>query len=239
VNGDGDFTDAGERKVGTKWAAGKLGDPTQLPLCSADEIAALPAPQQALVGHPLMDDVAFTRAMLDFLATHYAIDARRIYVAGFSNGASFAARLVLEMSDRFAAAGLGSGGLNLPPAPARPMSVIQFFGSEDQILTAELGVSSIPVEESVVTELPGIATELIDPLLTTLSLADAHTYEERLVVGKKVASFVYAQSTAGATNRYRLLLLEGMTHEYPNGTNYPVVAADFLWELFRTQALPQ
>jgi polyhydroxybutyrate depolymerase len=237
-NRDGDFEDRGETKVTTKWAAGKLGDPNRMPLCSPEEIAALPLEKRALVDHPLMDDIAFTKAMLAFLGSRYAVDARRIYVSGFSNGASFASRLVLEMSDRFAAAGIAGGGPALPASPVRPMSVVHFFGSEDEKLGEALGVAALPLRESLLTEIPALHDTMIAPFLTMLRLADVYTYEERAVGGEKAIGYTYAQSTAGATNRYRFLVFGGMGHQYPNGTNYPIAAADFLWEVFRTQALP-
>ena len=33
-------------------------------------------------------------------------------------------------------------------------------------------------------------------------------------------------------------VIEGLGHQYPNGINHPVVMANALWEIFRTQALP-
>jgi polyhydroxybutyrate depolymerase len=50
-----------------------------------------------------VDDVAFIGSVLECIATDYNIDPRRIYVTGFSNGASMAFRIGAELSDRIAA----------------------------------------------------------------------------------------------------------------------------------------
>ena len=55
-NNDGDFADADERKVTTKWAHGELGVPATMPLCPAAVIASLPSQNRALVDHPLADE---------------------------------------------------------------------------------------------------------------------------------------------------------------------------------------
>src|SRR5262245_51343709 len=44
------------------------------------------------VTRPSVDDLAFVSALLDTLRSRFAVDARRVYVTGFSNGASFAFR---------------------------------------------------------------------------------------------------------------------------------------------------
>lgn len=48
--------------------------------------------------------------MLDWLKTHYPIDQRRIYVAGFSNGALFSTRIGIAFSHVFAAVCSFMGG---------------------------------------------------------------------------------------------------------------------------------
>ena len=55
-----------------------------------------------------VDDVAFTRKMLDQLEADLCVDSRRVYATGMSNGGFMAHRLACEMSDRIAA--VRSGG---------------------------------------------------------------------------------------------------------------------------------
>ena len=56
-----------------------------------------------------VNDVGFIRALLDDLASVVAVDARRIFATGLSNGAIFSYRLACEMADRIAAIGPVSG----------------------------------------------------------------------------------------------------------------------------------
>jgi len=79
-----------------------------------------------------VDDVAFVRALLDDLTTHFAVDATRIYATGISNGGMMAHRLGAELADRIAAIAPVSGPLELATIhPSRPVSVMHFHGTAD------------------------------------------------------------------------------------------------------------
>jgi len=56
-----------------------------------------------------IDDVAFLSSVIDQIGTDYNIDSKRIYCAGFSNGASMAFRVGAKMSDRVAAIAPSAG----------------------------------------------------------------------------------------------------------------------------------
>ena len=56
-----------------------------------------------------IDDVAFIAAIVDRVAKDYAIDPKRIYVAGFSNGASMAFRVGAELPSKVAAIAPNAG----------------------------------------------------------------------------------------------------------------------------------
>lgn len=84
------------------------------------------------------DDVAFVSALLDALAAEYAVDARRVYAAGISNGGMMSMRLACELSGRFAA--IATVGANMPAAlaaschPARAVPVVMFSGTADPLM---------------------------------------------------------------------------------------------------------
>lgn len=235
-NRDGDFEDAGERKVTTKWASGELGTEA-MPLCSADEIAALTPENQALVDHPLADDVAYLDAVLDLLAAGYVVDADRIHASGFSNGAGMTSRLALERADRFAALAAAAGGLKLPPAPAaRPLSMVWSVGTLDDGFAASLGIEEIPIRPSTIADFPPLAA-LIDEYLVMLQLEDAYTFEEQVIEGKRIGRYTYATSAIDAGNTFTFVLVEDCAHQYPNGTNHPLVIANPLWTFFDAQSL--
>ncbi|HXQ11982.1 MAG TPA: PHB depolymerase family esterase [Caulobacteraceae bacterium] len=92
------------------------------------------------------DDVAFTRLIIDQVSRMYAIDPKRVFVTGFSNGGQMAYRLALELPDRIAAIAPMSGGrLAGDERPARPVPVMHFHGAADTVypLGGGLGPNSI------------------------------------------------------------------------------------------------
>ena len=78
------------------------------------------------------DDVAFTRDLLADLKAVTAVDPKRVYAAGFSNGGMMAYKLANELADTFAAVCAVGGTMTYDdPAPKRPVPVIHFHGTED------------------------------------------------------------------------------------------------------------
>jgi len=80
------------------------------------------------------DDVAFIAAVVAEVQRAHAIDARRIYVTGWSGGARMASELGCERADLFAAIA-PVAGLRFPPQckATRPVAVIAFHGTADRI----------------------------------------------------------------------------------------------------------
>src|SRR5437016_6447484 len=69
-----------------------------------------------------VDDVAFTRGLLDDLAKAVLIDRKRVYATGMSNGAMMVYRLASELSDRIAAIAPVSGPMGTRTChPKRPV----------------------------------------------------------------------------------------------------------------------
>jgi polyhydroxybutyrate depolymerase len=80
-----------------------------------------------------VDDVEFTRRLLDELAAVVTIDPKRVFATGMSNGGIMAYRLASELSDRIAAIAPVSGPMGTKTcAPRRPVSVIHFHGTDDR-----------------------------------------------------------------------------------------------------------
>ena len=82
-----------------------------------------------------VDDVAYFRALLDELEQTVAVDKRRVYATGISNGAAMTHRLACEMSDRIAAIVAIEGANQFSTvgncAPDRPVPVLQIHGTAD------------------------------------------------------------------------------------------------------------
>lgn len=80
-----------------------------------------------------VDDVKFTRRILDDLAMVANIDLKRIFATGMSNGGIISYLLASELSDRIAAIAPVGGPMGTATCkPKRPVSVIHFHGSDDE-----------------------------------------------------------------------------------------------------------
>jgi polyhydroxybutyrate depolymerase len=83
-----------------------------------------------------VDDVRFFDTLVAHVSSHVAVDPDRVYVTGFSNGATFSYRLACERAQAVAAAGIVAGSVFDAEAcrPVRPMPVLAFHGSSDPVL---------------------------------------------------------------------------------------------------------
>jgi polyhydroxybutyrate depolymerase len=83
------------------------------------------------------DDVQFTRDMIGYLLKNYCTDARRIYVTGYSIGASMAYRVACTLSNQIAALATVEGAFyHIPPngcQASRPLPVLEIHGLADQL----------------------------------------------------------------------------------------------------------
>lgn len=84
---------------------------------------------------PAVDDVGFIRQLIDELAHKYRIDRARVYITGFSNGASMTNRLGVELGDKIAAIAPVAGTLGIRQVqrwqPLRVLPVLYFHGTTD------------------------------------------------------------------------------------------------------------
>jgi polyhydroxybutyrate depolymerase len=82
-----------------------------------------------------LDDVGFIRDLVESLESTYCIDPKRIYATGLSNGGMMSYRLACEAADVFAAvAPVAGSNVFSPCAPSRPVPILAFHGTGDQIV---------------------------------------------------------------------------------------------------------
>jgi polyhydroxybutyrate depolymerase len=185
-----------------------------------------------------VDDVAFTRALLDDLGSVANIDARRVYATGMSNGAMMAYRVAAELSDRIAAIATVAGPMGTKTChPVRAVPVIHFHGDADEYAPfgggRGRGVSGTDfhsVEHSVSA---WVEANGCSRTATTGAL------EDREDDGTSVKLVRYADGTDGA--EVVLVVIEGGGHTWPGreprlGTlgrsTRDIVANDMMWEFF-------
>jgi polyhydroxybutyrate depolymerase len=89
-----------------------------------------------------VDDVAFVRAVIDDVSRKAAIDPRRIYITGFSNGGMLTHRVAIALGDRIAAAAVVSGAMFGNESAARtPVPMLVIHGEQDAVVGFTGGMS--------------------------------------------------------------------------------------------------
>ena len=184
-----------------------------------------------------IDDVGYVSALIDKFTAEYNVDERRIYAAGMSNGAVFAQRLAVELSDRIAAAASVTGPLaewvELHSDWKRPITVILVMGTADPIVPYNWRTDQT-IEYWV--KRNGTSAE---PKVETLPQhADDPTVVHRKVYG-------------GGRYGTEVILyeVENGGHAWPGGPQYYPVeaigwssgqmdASEVIWEHFRQHVLP-
>lgn len=85
-----------------------------------------------------IDDVAFFSAMIDALSQEYAIDPKRIFATGISNGGFMSQLLAARLADRFDAIAAVAAGMAPAVAeefrPMEPVSVLVMNGTDDPLV---------------------------------------------------------------------------------------------------------
>jgi polyhydroxybutyrate depolymerase len=99
-----------------------------------------------------VDDVAFTRAMIDQISSEACIDSKRVYASGCSNGGGMSYKLACDAADVIAAVApvdfdCITGPTNDPSCgdcnPSRPITEVQFRTPTDQFCPYDGGPTSV------------------------------------------------------------------------------------------------
>ncbi len=190
--------------VGNTWNAGR---------CCGD----------AMTGN--VDDVGFISALIDTLEKTYCIDTSRIYATGLSNGGFMAHRLACDRADLVAAiAPVAGGDMTTACAPSRPVPVLHFHGTSDNVVPFEGfgGFASIPQTMDAWSRrnscTPGRATYLQTGDVTCEDWA----------------------SSCAQGSQVRLCRVDGGGHQWPGGLTIPglghntsaISATDEMWSFF-------
>ena len=204
-----------------------------------------------------VDDVAFFDALLAEVQRGVRIDARRIFVAGMSNGAAMAHRLACERSTVVAAIGPVGGGNQLQTVqgcnPARPVPVLQLhgtadpcwrFGDDDDMGACERSISAVPHVSIEATIEGWCARNGCDELPAEDAVADDDDDDDD---GLSSVRLSFAGCLDGAD--VELVRTDGGGHTWPRG--YPYLgenvigktttdfsANELLWAFFVEHPLP-
>lgn len=191
-----------------------------------------------------VDDVEFTRRLLDDVAAVCTIDPKRVFATGMSNGGIMAYRLAAELSDRIAAIAPVSGPMGTKGcSPKRPVSVIHFHGTADEFAPFQGGRGkglsgtdffSVPGSIAAWVEADGCGPQ---PVTSTLPDTAAD--------GTTVRRETYGPGRDGA--EVVLIAIEGGGHTWPGReprlaslgkSTRDISANDLMWEFFQRHPLP-
>lgn len=178
-------------------------------------------------------DRQFIRDLVADLESKYAIDPKRIYATGISNGGGMANRLGCDMADLIAAIAPDSGAYNFwqDCAPSRPVPVLAFHGLDDRIVPYE-GGTPLMMEPPI--------RDWAEAWSARNGCAAAPT-ESGLEGGVTVDAWSGCRENADVV----LYTLEGHGHSWPGSSVMPraitsraVNATDLMWEFFRSHPMP-
>lgn len=182
-----------------------------------------------------VDDVGFLDAIRERLGAALAIDPRRVYATGLSNGGYLSHRLACERAEVYAAIAPVAGVLGVPRCDAaRPVPVLQFHGTSDQLVPYLGG---------------GLGGGLSAPA-TMQWWAARNACGATPVVGRQQGDVVCErwEGCAGGAD-VELCTVTGGGHSWPGGpdlilpalgpTTQDIDASEVIWEFFAAHPLPE
>ncbi|MFK7787281.1 MAG: T9SS type A sorting domain-containing protein [Crocinitomicaceae bacterium] len=181
-------------------------------------------------GGSTVDDVDFTRAMIESLGNTYNIDETRVYSTGMSNGGFMSFKLACELSDYIAAIGSVTGSMTLGSPTScnstHPVPVMQIHGTTDATVVYTGSAFSEPVQ-TVVDFWSNFNN--CDPVPTTENVPDISTND-----GTTVEKFTYSNGdNCSEVIHYKVA---NGSHTWPGapfplaGTNYDIDASVEIWK---------
>lgn len=192
-----------------------------------------------------VDDVAFTGALIKEISTAHAVDAKRVYATGFSNGGIFVHYLAAKLPIQLAAIASVSGGMAEPLAtvfkPTAPLSVFIIHGSKDTLVPFDGGDVDYGGFGRIISTAKTVEawskTNALDTKSDSGMLADTNSTDQCRVSWKRWTS---------SSNHTEILLytIEGGGHTWPGGSQFLPVnvignvdrdfnATEAIWDFFK------
>ena len=179
-----------------------------------------------------VDDVGFTEALIDELATLYAIDLDRVYATGMSNGGFMSFLLACQLSEKIAAVASVTGSMTQDTFDdcnaQHPTPVLQIHGTDDGVVLYNGNNLSIPIAD-VISYWVDYNNCETTPTTTTLPDVDVSD-------GSTVEHSVYEDGDNGITTEHMKVI--GGGHTWPGsvintaGTNQDIDASMEIWLFF-------
>jgi polyhydroxybutyrate depolymerase len=178
-----------------------------------------------------IDDTSFIENLLDDLLSKYKIDEKRIYVTGFSNGATMTYALGVQLAHRLAAIAPVAGLLYIhAESLSSPVSLISILGREDRPPPREFNfVGSVYA-----------ATYVTNPVAVWRNYLDCPGNPEKSLNTEGVNISEYGPCKAGSN--VSSYIIDGIGHVYPGSESFfkegtlqvnGVSAVDISWGFFK------
>jgi polyhydroxybutyrate depolymerase len=187
-----------------------------------------------------VDDIGYLKRAINEVTTRHEVDPKKIYMTGFSNGASMTFRAGVELSELLAAIAPVSGHLWLEdPVPKRALSMLLITGDNDPINPLEGGETINPWM---------LKKEYKPPMNRSveawLKLVDIPAVDKQVEEKPDATYTRYGPNQRGLEVVY--IVVKGQGHEWPGGIRAlpelvtgPTVsdfnATDVIWNFFRTK----
>jgi polyhydroxybutyrate depolymerase len=193
-------------------------------------------------GQNKVNDMGFLGAMLDDLAARFSVDLRRIFVTGFSNGASMTFRMGAELSRRIAAVAPVAGACWAEAVTLeRPVPMCYITGTADPLNLIEGGVPRLGSggSDTVRAKKKPPVRESIQKWVKALGCPAA---PEKTSEANGVQTEIYGPGREGAEVVY--VTVKGLGHTWAGGrsllpefmvgkTTDKLNATDFIWDFFQ------
>jgi len=183
-------------------------------------------------GNSTADDVGFTAALMDNLIANYAVDQKRIYSTGMSNGGFMSYKLGCELSDRIAAISSVTGTMTRGQRnncnTSHPIPILEIHGTDD----ATVAYQGNQLFESIAEVLRFWVEKVDSSRQDLIKLEDSDMNDS-----SKVEYQVYSGGENGVTIEHLKVLNGG--HTWPGSkfeigpvTNKDIDASAEIWKFF-------
>ncbi len=181
------------------------------------------------------DDVKFLRQVLTELRANYNVDTTRVYLVGFSNGAQMAFRCSVEMGDVLAAvvenAGTAPKDTSLmKQLKKRNLPIGYQFGNSDPLAF----IPPVPMSDftTVIDTLGNVVqtNTTVFEFDTTLRTIEAVTTTSSGTLDTLMMIATYLSLDVTENRPFKVVMVKGLRHMYPNGDNHELKAAEVQWQ---------
>ena len=188
----------------------------------------------------VVDDVHFLDRLLQVLSESFAMDSRRVYITGFSNGASMSFLVASKLPHKIAAIAPVAGACWIDPGTLQPpVSMLYITGTEDPLNIIEGGSPRLANgnSDAVRSKPKPPVRESILKWVNALSLSQTP-------VSSKNENGITIESYGGGNAQVKYITVDGLGHTWAGGrsilpesivgaTSDKMNTTDVIWDFFQ------